>query len=180
MQPSRFIPDAEFAPAALGTRGRITTSIAAAMVLVALAVATVLLLAKRPAPPWEVFIALGMVLPAQAVIWYGTRVRCYRLMEDELMVERPFRMVRLPLAGLKDATHDRDAMRGAWKIRGNKEGLGAISGRFWSKRLGRFDAYLSDREHAVVLRWPDRCVVISPDQHSFFIETVRRRSGLSR
>ena len=179
MQPSRFIPDAEFAPAALGTRGRITTSIVAATVLIALAVATVLLLAKRPAPPWQVFIAFGIALPVQAVIWYGTRMRRYRLTEDALVVERPFRTVRLPLAGLKEATHDRDAMRGAWKIRGN-QGLGTITGRFWSKRLGRFDAYLSDREHAVVLRWPDRCVVISPEQHSFFIETVRRRAGLSR
>ena len=179
MNDGRYVPAAEFAPAALGTRGRITTSIAAATVLIALAVATVLLLAKRPAPPWQVFIALGIALPVQAVIWYGTRVRRYRLAEDELMVERAFRTVRLPLAGLKEATHDRDAMRGAWKIRGNK-GLGTISGRFRSKRLGRFDAYLSDAEHAVVLRWPDHCVVISPEQHSFFIETVRKRAGLSR
>ena len=45
MNDGRYVPAAEFAPAALGTRGRITTSIAAATVLIALAVATVLLLA---------------------------------------------------------------------------------------------------------------------------------------
>ena len=175
----RYVPEAEFAPAALGTRGRITTLIVAATIFTALAVGAVLSLMKRPAPPWQAFIAFGVALPVYAAIWYGTRVRRYRLTEDELLVERAFRTVRLPLAGLKEATHDRDAMRGAWKIRGN-DGAGAISGRFWSKRLGRFSAYLSDREHAVVLRWPDRCVVISPDRHSFFIETVRKRAGLAR
>jgi hypothetical protein len=60
------------------------------------------------------------------------------------------------------------------------DGLGAISGRFRSKRLGWFRAYVTDGERAVVLRWPDRCVVISPDQPSWFIETVRKRAGLSR
>jgi hypothetical protein len=174
----RYIPDAEFAPAPLGTRGRITTSIIAATVLLALALAAVLSLAKRPTLPWQGFITFGIALPVYAAVWYGTRVRRYRLTEDELLVERAFRTVRLPLAGLKEATHDRDAMRGAWKIRGN-DGVGAISGRFWSKRLGRFNAYLSDGEHAVVLRWPDRCVVISPERHSFFIETVRKRAGLA-
>ena len=175
----RYVPEAEFAPAALGTRGRITTSIVAATFLIALAVTTVLSLTRRPALPWQVFIACGVALPAYAAVWYGTRVRRYRLTEDELLVERAFRTVRFPLAGLKEATHDRDAMRGAWKIRGN-DGVGAISGRFWSKRLGRFNAYLSDQERAVVLRWPDRCVVISPDRHSVFIETVRKRAGLAR
>jgi hypothetical protein len=179
MTQGHYVPDAEFAPAPLGARGRITTLVGAALVFIALAVATVFSLRERPAPPWQVFVVYGIAAPVYAIIWYGTRVRRYRVTEDQLLVERVFRTVRLPLAGLKDATHDREAMRGAWKIRGH-HGIGAIAGRFHSKRLGRFDAFVSDGEHAVVLRWPDRCVVISPEQHSFFIETVRKRAGLSR
>lgn len=178
MHDGRYLPDAEFAPATLGMRGRMITSVVIAVTIIALAVVTVMTVTQRPPPPWPVFLAIGIALPVQAVIWYGTRVRRYRLAGGELVVERPFRSVRLPLAGLTAATHDRDAMRGAWKIRGNK-GLGTTSGRFWSKRLGRFDAYLSDREHAVVLRWPGRCVVLSPEQHSLFIENVGKRAGLS-
>jgi hypothetical protein len=60
------------------------------------------------------------------------------------------------------------------------DGLGAVTGRFRSRRLGAFRACLTDAEHAVVLRWPDRCLVISPQQHSFFVEAVRKRAGLSR
>ena len=74
---------------------------------------------------------------------------------------------------------DRKALRGARKLVGN-DGLGAISGRFRSKHLGPFRAYVTDPDHAVVLRWPDRCLVISPDQHSCFVETLRKRAGLSR
>ena len=159
-------------------RGRMITSVVIAVTLIALGVLMALMLRQHPPPPWPVFLAIAIVLPVHALIWYSTRVRCYRLAGDELVVERPFRSVRLPLAGLKEATHDRDAMRGAWKIRGNK-GLGTTTGRFWSRRLGRFDAYLSDREHAVVLRWPGRCVVISPEQHSRFIETMRARTARS-
>ena len=73
----------------------------------------------------------------------------------------------------------RQPMRHAWKLYGN-DGLGAYSGRFRSRRLGAFRAYLSDAERAVVLRWPDRCVVISPEQPSYFLEAVRKRAGLSR
>jgi hypothetical protein len=70
-------------------------------------------------------------------------------------------------------------MRHAWKVHGN-DGLGAVAGRFRNKRLGAFRAYLTDTEHAVVLRWPDRCLVISPQQDSFFLEAVRKRAGLRR
>jgi len=59
-------------------------------------------------------------------------------------------------------------------------GLGAIVGRFRSKRLGASRVFLTDAEHAVVMRWPDRCLVISPDQHSYFVEAVRKRAGLAR
>ena len=86
--------------------------------------------------------------------------------------------MRFPLAGLVGATVDREAMRGAWKLYGN-DGLGAVSGRYRSKRLGPFRAYLTDVEHAVVLRWSAGCVVISPQQHSYFVEAVRKRAGLS-
>ena len=39
---------------------------------------------------------------------------------------------------------------------------------------------LTDAEHAVVLRWPDRCLVVSPQQHAFFAEADGKRAGLSR
>ena len=44
-----------------------------------------------------------------------------------------------------------------------------------SRKLGKFRAYVSDPDCAVVLRWPDRCLVVSPAQPSEFTDAVRAR-----
>ncbi len=141
-------------------------------------VVVVLMLQERRPPPWPVFVASGIAPVIVAAIWFTARIERYRVVDEELRIELPFRTVRFSLAGLQGATPDREALRGARKIVGN-DGLGAISGRFRSKRLGRFHAYVTDAEHAVVLRWPGRCLVISPQHPSLFVETVRKRAGLS-
>ena len=179
MPQARFIPDAEFASAPIGTRVRMMTLLSIVAVVVVATVVPVLMLETRHPPPWPVFLTTGIAPAVVAIIWFTARILRYRVVEAELQVELPFRTVRFPLDGLKDVAPDRDALRGACKIAGN-DGLGAISGRFRSKRLGWFRAYVTDAEHAVVLRWPDRCVVISPDQHSLFVEAVRKRAGLFR
>jgi hypothetical protein len=179
MPQARFIPDAEFAPAPIGTRVRMMTLLSIVAVVVVATVVPVLMLEARHRPPWPAFLTTWIAPVVVAIVWFTTRIRRYRMVEAELQVELTFRTVRFPLEGLKDVTPDREALRGARKIIGN-DGLRAISGRFRSKRLGRFHAYVTDGERAVVLRWPDRCVVISPDQPSWFIETVRKRAGLSR
>jgi hypothetical protein len=179
MPQARFIPDAEFASAPIGTRVRMMTLLSIVAVVVVATVVPVLMLETHHPPPWPVFLTTGIAPAVVAIIWFTARILRYRVVEAELQVELPFRTVRFPLEGLKDVTPDREALRGARKIAGN-DGLGAISGRFRSKRLGWFRAYVTDAEHAVVLRWPDRCVVISPDQHSLFVEAVRKRAGLFR
>jgi hypothetical protein len=179
MSPSRFIPDAEFAPAPAGTRVRLMTLLSIVSVVIVTMVVAVLMSQERRPPPWPAFVAIGIAPVSIAAAWFTARIQCYRMAGAELQIKLPLRTARFPLEGLQSATPDREALRGAHKIIGN-DGLGAISGRFRSKRLGRFHAYATDREHAVVLRWPDRCLVISPDQRSFFVETVRQRAGLSR
>ncbi len=72
---------------------------------------------------------------------------------------------------------DPDILKWAFRTGGNG-GLGAIHGRFWSKRVGKFEAFMTDPEKAVVLRWPGRTVAVSPQDPEFFIFTVRKASGL--
>lgn len=179
MPSDRFLPDAEFAPASAGTRVRLATLLSAAAVFMATVLSLVLMLRDKNPPPLPVFIVIGAIPAVFALVWSTGRIRCYRLVGSELRIELPLRTARFPLAGLVSITTNPEAMRGAWKMRGN-DGLAAITGRFRSKRLGAFRAYLTDAEHAVVLRWPDRCVVVSPQQDSFFVETVRKRAGPSR
>lgn len=176
MPGTRFIPDVEFAPAPAGDRVRLATLVSAVVAALA-TVVLVVLMARDPTVPRPMLALAGIAPAAIALGWLKSRIRRYKLVQSELMVEFRFRSVHISLAGLTSATVDREAMRRAWKLFGN-DGLGAISGRFRSKRLGAFRAYLTDTERAVVLRWPDRCIVVSPEQPSCFVEAVRKRAGL--
>lgn len=179
MQPTRYLPDVEFAPASAGTRVRLATIIALTVIVVIATVVSVVVPKSDPAGRWIPFVAPLIALPIMLIYWHGSHIRRYRLKANELLVERAWLTARFPLEGLQTVIPDREALRGAFKIIGN-DGLGAIAGRFYSKRLGQFRAYVTDPGQAVILRWPDRCLVISPLQVSFFIETVRKRAGLSR
>lgn len=167
--------DREFAPAPLGGRVRFMTWLTVASVVVIDAfVAAALLQQERHPPPWWVSPSLLIAPALVGAVWYGALVRRYRLRDDEIVIERAWLTVRLPLAGLIAVEADREALRGAWKIMGN-DGLGAYAGRFCSKKLGQFRAYVSDPDCAVVLRWPDRCLVVSPAQPGEFIDAMRAR-----
>jgi hypothetical protein len=85
---------------------------------------------------------------------------------------------REPLAGLVEAVRDPEVMKGACRRWGNG-GAGAIRGSFRSKRLGKFYAFLTDTEHAVVLRWADKVVAVSPADPEFFIYSARKAAGLT-
>ena len=101
------------------------------------------------------------------------RTSHFRIEENCLVLARK----RYPLEGLVSAERDRDVMCWAIRLWGNG-GLGAIRGSFWSRRIGRFNAFLTDTEHAVVLRWPDKVVALSPSDPEFFIFTARKAAGL--
>jgi len=84
---------------------------------------------------------------------------------------------RYPLEGLLSVERDSKVLRRAVKLWGNG-GLGAIRGKYWSKRIGKFDAFLTDTDHAVVLRWPGRIVAVSPSDPEFFMGSAREAAAL--
>ena len=178
MAPGHYVPDLDFAPAAAGARVRVIGIVTLALFAIGIAVAMALVGPCGSPQRWPVLVGPALAALVAAGTWFGSRIRRFRLAGDTLVVERPWLDARISLAGLTDVSPDREALRGARKIAGN-DGLGAISGRFRSRRLGRFRAYVTDSEKAVVLRWPDRCLVVSPDQSAWFVETVRRNAGLS-
>jgi hypothetical protein len=85
---------------------------------------------------------------------------------------------RYPLEGLVDVARDPQVLRRAIRKFGNG-GIGSIRGRFWSKRLGSFETFLTGTENAVLLRWPDKIVAVSPADTEFFIYSARAAAGLS-
>jgi hypothetical protein len=97
----------------------------------------------------------------------------FRIEENSLVLGKK----RYPLAGLVGIERDPEIMRWAFRMGGNG-GLGAIRGHFWSKRSGKFEAFLTGTENAVVLRWPDKVVAVSPADPEFFIISARTAAGL--
>ena len=53
-----------------------------------------------------------------------------------------------------------------------------MTGCFWNRKLGRYRAYVTDPKRAVVLRFDDRVVVVSPDCPAEFVAAVSKTRGL--
>jgi hypothetical protein len=174
---TRSFEPLEFA-APIGRRVRIVTALVMG-ILIALAVMPAFVAGGRLSSTVGPWVAPVIAAPLIGVVLLLAVVRSYRLTDRELEIVRIGRITRYPLRGLMAAEVDRDAIRQAWKTWGN-DGLGAVTGRFRSQKLGAFEALLTDSQHAVVLRWPGRTLVISPERETYFVELVRERANLGR
>lgn len=100
-------------------------------------------------------------------------VRGYVITPGHIEVRRLGRSVLLPLAGIVSVTGEPDGLRGSVRLFGSG-GLYGITGWFWSRRIGRYRAYATDPERAVLLRYRDgRNVVLTPDDVQHFIVQVK-------
>jgi hypothetical protein len=115
----------------------------------------------------------GLLIAVPAFFFERSKVSRFSIAENSLVLAKK----SYPLAGLVSVERDPKIMCWAFKKYGN-DGLGAIRGRFWSKRVGKFEAFLTGTENAVVLRWPDRVVAVSPADPEFFITCARSAGGL--
>ncbi|MBI4914486.1 MAG: hypothetical protein HY825_01440 [Acidobacteria bacterium] len=136
-----------------------------------------LLLTKIPhgtkAPFAETFgTVMAFVPPLIALVAALFVVVAYDVDGTELGVQRLLWSTRIPLTGIAAAWHDPNAMKCSLRLFGNG-GLYSITGLFRSKALGSYRAYVTDPGRAVVLRLPDRTVVVSPDDPGAFLEGLR-------
>lgn len=136
------------------------------LVVIAVLVLSVLL---SPVPlPLPFVLAPILVSPLVVAGALAGRVRGYTLAEDAITVHHGLGKTRLPLAGLLSVRGDVDAMRGAIPLTSNG-GAFSITGRYWSRKLGWHRAFATDLSRAVVLRYADRTVVITPHDPQQFI-----------
>ncbi|MEM1116477.1 MAG: PH domain-containing protein [Bacteroidota bacterium] len=118
-----------------------------------------------------------VVIAVLAAAAYYT-VRGYAVEPGALVIDRLGWQTRLDLDGLESAEVDPDAMRGSIRTWGFG-GPFAFVGRFRSRELGPYTAYATDRDLAVVLRWPDRTVVVTPDDPEAFAAAAEAASEAS-
>ena len=103
-------------------------------------------------------------------------VRGFELSKDALRVKRLFWTTRLPLADLATAEWDPAAMRRSIRTLGNG-GFYSYTGYYRNKALGSYRAYVTDLDRAVVLRFTDRRLVISPDDPAGFLRELQALTG---
>lgn len=154
---------------------RVLTTAAVALLLTLVLIGS--LVGPRQSWLWRVAM-LGVPL----VVLVGSllfMVRGYVLTESQIEVRRFGWSTVLPLAGLAAVSGEPQGLQGSLRLFGNG-GLFGISGWFWNRRIGRFRAYATDPERAVLLRYRDgRKVLVTPHDVQHFIVRVRNLAGLS-
>ena len=103
-------------------------------------------------------------------------VRGFELGDNRLFIRRSFWRTPVDLTRLQSATADPEACKGALKTLGNG-GLFAMSGWFWSRKLGKFRAFVTAPVNSVILKLDDRTIVISPENPRSFVAEMNRRLG---
>lgn len=98
-------------------------------------------------------------------------VRGYTVTPEAVLVRRLFWTTRLPLAELRSARYEPDAMRGSIRTFGNG-GLFSYTGYFRNGGLGSYRAFVTDRHQTVVLRFTSRTVVVSPSTPEEFVRDI--------
>ncbi len=115
-------------------------------------------------------------LPLLLLIAALFMVRGYTVTPTEIMIHRLGWVTHLPLVNLESVRAAPSCMRFARRLWGNG-GLYSFTGLYRTKVLGYFRAFVTDGMRTVVLRFPSKTVVISPDDPNDFVQYV---SGFCR
>lgn len=115
---------------------------------------------------------LAEILPYLLFTAVPFMVRGYAVEEGVLKIRRPGWQTRIPLAGLQSVEVVPNALRGALRLFGNG-GLFSITGLYRTRQLGNFRAFVNDLNRTVVLRFPGRTVVVSPDDPEGFVDCMK-------
>jgi len=128
-------------------------------------VAAAWLVGKAPA---AAVLLVQWMLPVIVLACLPFMIRGYAVTRDAILIRRLFWTTRLERAGLQSAEYQPKAMRGSLRTFGNGGGF-SFTGRYWSKSLGHYRAFVTDLNRTVVLRFHHRTVVLSPCEPEDFV-----------
>lgn len=121
-------------------------------------------------PFWAVILLTAVPLLTM-LISAAFMVRGYVLTDGFLTIKRLGWETSLNLARLASATVDPNSPLGSIRLFGNG-GFFAFSGWYRNKKLGVYHLYATDMKKAVVIRFSDKTVVISPDDPEKFVAAI--------
>lgn len=131
-------------------------------------------LVVKPAPEVVRWLAAlpVLILPGCALFI----IRSYSIEPNELAIRRLFWTTRLSLSGLQSATIKPNAMRWSLRLCGNG-GLFSITGWYRNRALGNYRAFVTDLTKTVVLRFPKKTFVVSPENPEAFAAELSHRQS---
>jgi hypothetical protein len=127
--------------------------------------------------------AFSILMKQSTVLWPATiplaalcisllfTIRGYTLSSDAVLIHRLLWETRLSLADLESSEFIPKAMKGSIRTFGNG-GLFSFTGFFRNRTLGSYRAFVTDLNQTVVLRFPKRTVVVSPDRPVDFVQSI--------
>jgi len=98
-------------------------------------------------------------------------VRGYEVGAGNLLIRRLLWSTVLSLSELQEAWSDPTAMARSLRLFGNG-GLFVFAGLFWNRKLGKYRVFATLPRNAVVLKFPQRAVVVTPDRPGQFLEAI--------
>jgi hypothetical protein len=104
----------------------------------------------------------------------------YILTKNTLYIQRPLWDTKIDLSDLITAEFDPTATAKAIRVFGNG-GMFCFAGLFHNKRLGTFRAFATDMKKSVIMRFPHRTIVVTPDDPTKFVlyvTEVKERKNL--
>ena len=104
-------------------------------------------------------------------------IRGYVLTEDTLLIQRLGWVSKVDLSGLNAAEIDPNAMTKSIRTFGNG-GLFCFAGKFRNKKLGSYRAFVTAPSRSVILRFPDRTLVVSPGEPEAFTAKIKKLKKL--
>ncbi len=106
-------------------------------------------------------------------------VRGYVIKGNTLGIKRLLWETEFDLSSLVSVCRDPKAMTGSIRTMGNG-GLFSFSGRYRSRKLGPFRAFVTDFRNCVVLKLAEQVIVVSPDNPEMFVEILNNIQSASR
>jgi hypothetical protein len=125
--------------------------------------------------PWVLLmIVLPLAILCAAMFFI---IRGYVVTRDTLFIQRLGWNTKVSLANLRSVEADPEAMSKTIRTGGNG-GMFCFAGKFKNKKLGPYRAFVNDPKHAVVLKFTDRTIVVTPDKPAEFVARIREFRNL--
>jgi hypothetical protein len=100
-------------------------------------------------------------------------IRGYTITPDAILVHRLLWKTPLPLREIQNIQYNPDAMSSLNIHTFGNGGVYSFSGFYRNDALGHFRAFVTDPHRTIVLRYPSRTVLVSPDTPDEFVREIK-------